>query len=327
MFSSKFFPIAVIVAVAHANTASNSQVLRRHPPTPSTYPLGNACGNEWRYLNFNPSDKTDRKRLRKLHEVICDGELHKIASYGRKSAKGTLAPYKRYFPQSDDKNDFQAQVIEVLDLIAGSDSSHEMAGDIVRTFVVDNVDFDKDENGASCDDEAVQAYTEIDNLDHREKIHFCNNSWKKLKAADVKCSSLKHYPSRRMETFSLIVLHEMTHYSSVGPKTSLGREIVDEENKDGKDAYYPRRVHGLLAKDQDDRPEKTVTNADSYAWMSLDAWISHLCSGSWIDNQWASYFTQNPPAYERGSSETSDLDSDLDLDLSSDSDSNSDSGL
>ena len=98
-----------------------------------------------------------------------------------------------------------------------------------------------------------------------------------------------------MDSFSRIALHEMTHYSSVGPETSLAQQIKDVQNADEEPAYDPPRVHGLVDPQQDDNPALTEINADSYAWMSLDAWISDKC-GSGDDG--ASYFTQDPPAYE-----------------------------
>ena len=101
-----------------------------------------------------------------------------------------------------------------------------------------------------------------------------------------------------MDAFSRIALHEMTHYSSVGPKTSLAQQIKDVKNGDDELAYDPPRVHGLLDPNQDDNPVVTEINADSYGWMSLDAWISRKCAADANDNNWASYFTQNPPAYE-----------------------------
>ena len=68
----------------------------------------------------------------------------------------------------------------------------------------------------------------------------------------------------------------MTHYSSVGPATSLADQIGDARNDDRRPTYDPPRTHGLLA--QDDQSALTELNADSYAWMSLDALISSKCA-------------------------------------------------
>lgn len=101
-----------------------------------------------------------------------------------------------------------------------------------------------------------------------------------------------------MDSFSRIALHEMTHYSSVGPATSLEEQIIDVKNSDGELAYDPPRVHGLVDPEQDDQLAFPEINADSYAWMSLDAWISRKCSPDSSGNDWASFFTENPPPYE-----------------------------
>lgn len=100
-----------------------------------------------------------------------------------------------------------------------------------------------------------------------------------------------------MDAFSRIALHEMTHYSSVGPAVSLAQQIQDVTNADDSPAYDPPRAHGLVDPNQDDNPVVTEINADSYAWMSLDAWISRKCSPNSSGNDYAGYFTQDPPAY------------------------------
>ncbi|KAI4166941.1 MAG: hypothetical protein LQ343_007613 [Gyalolechia ehrenbergii] len=277
---SKVISLALFVAVARASPVLHSpSLLRRDPPAPSAYPLGDACGHEWQYLNFNPEDDTDKAHLQKLHDVICSGEMRAISSYGHVSAQDVLAPYKRYFPESDEEDDFQTHVKDVLGLIA------------------DNHDFAPDD-GPGCTDEGTLAYTLNDEQDSREKIHFCDPSWTRGSAGDVGCASLDPFPSTKMDSFSRIALHEMTHYSSVGPQTSLGQQIKDVKNADDEGAYDPPRVHGLLDPDQDDNPVPTEINADSYAWMSLDAWISRKCAEDASGNNWASFFTQDPPPYE-----------------------------
>lgn len=154
-------------------------------------------------------------------------------------------------------------------------------------------------NARDCTDEGVLAYTNTDQLDSREKIHFCELSWTRGGAGNADCASLDPYPSTKMDSFSRIALHVMLHYSSVGPKTSLAQQILDGKNADGLAASNPERVHGLLDPEQDDWPLPPETNADSYAWMSLDAWISHKCAADRNGNNWASHFTEDPPPYER----------------------------
>lgn len=64
MSLSKVLSLALVIAVARASPVNNpSRVLRRDPPAPSTYPLGDSCSHEWQYLNFNPDDNTDKAHL------------------------------------------------------------------------------------------------------------------------------------------------------------------------------------------------------------------------------------------------------------------------
>ena len=141
MSLSRFTPFVTILAVVGASPVLNnpSRILRRDPPVPSTYPLGDACDHEWQYLNFNPDEDTDKTHLQTLHEVICSGEMRAISSYGQSSAENLLAPYKRYFPEKDDEDDFPTHVKDVLGLIAGASSTDGAIGEIVGTFVVDNL--------------------------------------------------------------------------------------------------------------------------------------------------------------------------------------------
>lgn len=88
------------------------------------------------------------------------------------------------------------------------------------------------------------------------------------------------------------------YYSSVGPRTSLAQQIQDVKNTDGELVYDPSCMHGLLDPKQDDNPAAIEINTDSYAWISLDAWISRKCMADSSGNNWASFFTQDPPPYE-----------------------------
>lgn len=329
----KIVALALAVAVARASVILDNptQVVRRDPPAPSAYPLEDACDHEWQYLNFNPDDDTDKSRLEKLHDVICSGEMRTISSYGQLAAQSALVTYKRYFPESDDDDDTQGYVNDVLALIAGTSSTDGAIGTVVGTFVVDNLGklprllagivscvfslslslFDSscplihfadfagnNPNEPDCTDEGTLGYTLTDELDDREKIHFCDPAYTRGKFTDVDCASLDPFPSTKMDTFSRIVLHEMTHSSSVGPDSSLENQIIDVKNTDGGFAYDPPRVHGLVDEDQDNQLALPENNADSYAWMALDTLISRDCSPPSTDDRWQDFFKEDPPPYE-----------------------------
>lgn len=96
-----------------------------------------------------------------------------------------------------------------------------------------------------------------------------------------------------MDALSRIVIREIMHSSSVGPTFTEGA-IIDVPNADGVPAHDPGRAHGLLNPAQDDMGYRAISNADSYAWMSLDAYISGKCGQG---SDWSRYFTQDPPPY------------------------------
>lgn len=155
------------------------------------------------------------------------------------------------------------------------------------------IDFGEGDN--TCAGGTTFAYTVEDENDGYEKIHFCDIAFDLPTAApDIDCGSLDPYPSYAMDTFSRVALHETLHYSTVGPASELGNMIVDQFNLDGFKAYGPERAHGLNDPNQDDDPGRADSNADNYAFMALDGWISYNCQP---DENWASFFPDAPPNY------------------------------
>ncbi|KAF8146948.1 hypothetical protein K438DRAFT_1868330 [Mycena galopus ATCC 62051] len=288
--------LALVGALANAKPLLNapSRVARQDPPAPSAYPLDTPCGHEWQYLNFNPDDDTDKGHLETLHNVICSGEMRALSSNGQASATDGNAIYQRYFPLSDDEDDTQGKVSSVLALIAGTSSTDGSVGAVVAGMIVDNLDFSED-NSCSTPESGNLGYTDTDTLDNREKIHFCDAAYALPSTAALDCTTLDPFPSEKMDSFSRVVLHEMTHYSTVGPASALEEQIVDVKNNDGEFAYGEPRVHGLIDPDQDDQPGLPEVNADSYGWFGLDAFVSRICASD--PNDPSGFFTQNPPPY------------------------------
>lgn len=327
MFLSKTLPLACLATLAFSSPLPRTptEVLRRELPSPSAYPLEEgACEHEWQYLNFDTNNSNDVAHLKQLHHIICSGEMRALSSYGSGAASSNLAPYKRFYPQNDDEDnwdDLQAGVVKVLDLITGTSSSDGAIGSIVGSFIVDNTDFGAkypdNANKARCDDEGTLAYTDFDKIDDSdddgsddgeiesdglEKIHFCDSAWSRVNFEEVvsDCKALDPYPSEKMDTFSRIALHEMTHYSTVGPPSlAEGDMIQDVQMFDGEPAYGTVRAHALIDKNQEEtayNPGASETNADNYAWMSLDALVSRHCASDVTGDNWAAFFTQDPPA-------------------------------
>jgi hypothetical protein len=93
------------------------------------------------------------------------------------------------------------------------------------------------------------------------------------------------------------MLHEMLHYSTVGPPSSLDDKIIDATNEDKWPAYDIDRAHGLIDENQDNQPAKAEINADNYAYMAMDTYASYTCATDRSETKWAGFFTQNPPDY------------------------------
>ncbi|KAK5994168.1 hypothetical protein PT974_07610 [Cladobotryum mycophilum] len=249
MSLSKVLLVALFIAAANAKPLSPSKVVRAEAAAPSTFPLGDACGNEWKYLNFDPKNDAHKVHLQELYDVICISELRAISSWGQRPLRTARQPST---------------------------------------------------TGNSCSDEGTLAYTSKDeDGDQGEKIHFCDIAFDRpTSGPDINCGRLDKYPSTKMDTFSRVALHETLHYSTVGPPSKLGEQIVDQQNDDGVAAYDPERAHGLNDIEQDNQSEKAEANVDNYAWMALDAWISYNCSPEdHKQDAWNSYFPDDPPKY------------------------------
>ena len=109
-----------------------------------------------------------------------------------------------------------------------------------------------------------------------------------------------------MDSFSRIALHELTHYAAIGAEGP--GQIRDAQNDDGEYAYEPERTHALV----EENPGLCEINADSYAWMSLETWLSMKCSREAdpaTGRDETEYFTEDPPAYVPGTPGDSDDDS------------------
>lgn len=107
---------------------------------------------------------------------------------------------------------------------------------------------------------------------------------------------MDNFPSTKIDTFSRVALHGTTHYSSVGPQSALDDKIIDATNNDRFPACEPPYAHGHLDPQQDNQPGKAEINADSFAWISLESFISRKCSNAQGDVA-AAFFTENPPPY------------------------------
>jgi hypothetical protein len=178
-----------------------------------------------------------------------------------------------------------------------------------------NDKYPEENNKEVCSTEGTLAYTSLDDgvgnveADGLEKIHFCPIAWDRpqFEAIVADCEgNTDAYPSKKMDTFSRIALHEMTHMSTVGPPIIADPEEGDDgqikdvqlyDDEGDFPANGPINAHALADPEQGDyyNPELTQNNADNYAWMALDALVSRHCASDPSGDSWQDFFTESPP--------------------------------
>lgn len=166
-------------------------------------------------------------------------------------------------------------------------------------------------NKPKCNKLEQLAYTAVDKpsgdddkigYDGLEKTHFCPDVWtrKDFSKTTKNCGALGPYPSEKMDTFSRIALHEMTHYTSVDPPNVDGEMIQDVQVTGGETASGTVNAHALVDKTQADyfNPALAENNAENHAWTALDALISRHGTETPSGGDWQGFFKQNPPKIE-----------------------------
>ena len=217
--------LTLALAQANPTRIEPSPIAKREDPSaPSHYPLGDSaeCPNELRYLNFDTGKEGDVKRLEKLHKVFCTkfNFLTIAGSTATNDADRTI--YERFSPESDNEDDYRAQVNDLWNKLF--DFRAQTPSNLVASFIIDNVDWRKRfgetpsaDLSPGSEDIMEAAYTGYDPEDHLEKIHFCVTALENLDLATITCNTLDTYPSWQMESTGRVMLHEFTHYSTVGP--------------------------------------------------------------------------------------------------------------
>ncbi|KAI0140352.1 hypothetical protein BJ166DRAFT_116719 [Pestalotiopsis sp. NC0098] len=301
---------ALAVSVLLASGAVATPTKTRNAPSrvaardtePSSYPGGDgdACTNEFQYLNFDVSDDAQLTRVKAIHQAACTGLPQLLVLGYENLSDEDKTVFGRFFSNDDDTNDEVGQVYSAL-----VDTSNGEFTSIVADMIIDNNDFqayctESGGDGGSDDGGENLGYEDTDDADGLEKFHLCDTSFNDFPTlpSDNECGETLDHPDINMDSLSRLLLHEMLHYSTVG-EDIFGSRIVDVLNQDSERAYYPQRAHGLVDPDQDDDAASAVTNADSYAWHATNSYFKYACNnveepgpngGNWND----------PPAYTAG---------------------------
>lgn len=256
--------VGLVGLLAAAVAASPTRVLDKRAE-PSSYPgSGTECTNEMKYLNFDMKDDGDKKRVEKIHDAFCN-DLPRLLKLGLGATQNDETVFQRYFNKGD-----ESEVQSVFSQLWSGSSIQPL----VKTFIVDNEDFLEicGEGGDASDgsDDGSVIYSEAgytgedEDGDGLEKTKFCDASFDLPSLDSIGCDSLDDYPTIAMDSFGRIMLHEFTHFDSVGSGSEVGSRIVDSFNADGEVAYQPDRAHALKS----EKDDLVTGNADNYAWLA-----------------------------------------------------------
>ncbi|KAF3001152.1 hypothetical protein E8E14_005395 [Neopestalotiopsis sp. 37M] len=301
VFSSLLL-VSGVAAIPATRTIVRRDNSTEQATKPSSYPGdGEACENEFQYLNFDVTKDDQKTHVQSAHQAFCTGwsQLTVMGSENVDDSDRTI--FKRYF---DDTSDAKSDVSKVYSALV--DTSNGVAQPIVAKMILDNNDFLKlcPESGGNDEDAGEEgAYWGVDTAgDNLEKFHLCDSAYEfSTLPSDNECKELSDHPDIKMESLARLILHETLHFKSVGTPI-FDRQIRDEDNDDELRAYYPQRTHGIVDPKQDNadgqNAELAVTNADSHAWHATNSYYKYACNnvqepgpngGNWND----------PPAYTK----------------------------
>lgn len=287
--------------------------------SPSSYPGGDgdACTNEFKYLNFDVSNDTQKGRVQAVHSAFCIGWSRLTVSGSHNVEDTDRVIFQRFF---DDTEDSKTKVGQVYAALVNKTSS--AAQPIIADMILDNNDFLN--ICGNHDERAIEvcAYWAVDTADKLEKFHLCDAAYSLPDVpSKMHCGYVSDHPGIAMESLAGVILHESMfskpfplhrtarklirtpalHFNSVGTPIFNG-PIYDRNNNDSIGAYYPQRTHGLVDPAQDNVDGKSAklatTNADSYAWHATNSYYKYACSkvGRPGPNN-GNYY--DPPAYTR----------------------------
>ena len=208
-------------------------IQRDDSPKPSHCPGQESaeCANEPLYFNFDVTKTSDSKRVERLHKAFCN-EFNVLTIAGSTATRDNdRTIYQRFFPESDAEDDYKSRVDDIWNKLF--DFGAQTPSALVATFIFDNKDWQKrcgETSGADLQTNSesleIAAYTAVDPTDSREKTHFCVTALEYLDLASISCKTLDSYPSVQMDSTGRIMLHEFSHYSTVGPDSLRKFDLI-----------------------------------------------------------------------------------------------------
>ena len=216
------------------------------PRAPSDYPLApGPFPNEFKYENWDTTDDTQRKDLKKIHDAF--GDWRQMAEQALAKAKSNdLTVIHHWYGDKEPVG----ELIGVFKNMWNVDTGQ--AATPVSEMVCDRTDF------RNFCTEFTNAYTDATT----GRFHICRRGLDKPLNSGIECTDVDNSCSKKMRTLPMVLLHEMTHYDNIG-LAAHGISIVD----DASGAYDCFTLS----------PEEKSDNAQNYAWFAGEAYWGWTC--------------------------------------------------
>ncbi|KAG4444235.1 hypothetical protein IFR05_000332 [Cadophora sp. M221] len=222
----------------------------------SSYPYGEALPNEFQWRNWDPKDPDQKKQGEKIHQAFV--EWQDFAKAGLQAASDpTSDTFKRWFGKQDNNEEIKNVFANAYDVTAEDGKGAATAN--VAKMICDYQDFKK-----RCK-ESTAAWTMPDS----GEFHVCPYGLDRLLNSELVCSNFDDSCSAEMRSLPMTLMHEMTHFNSIGAAGRGGIAILDEVGG----------AYDCFKLDDDDKGD----NAQNYAWLAGDAYWAQKCSKTFKD--------------------------------------------
>jgi hypothetical protein len=245
-------PLPVNYAEEGSGKNGTGTVLGR-APQPSDYPLPpGPYINEFKYVNWDPTDDTQKAQLEKIHEAF--GEWRQMAAEALQLVENNDETVIKRWYGDEPRNELRGVFANMWDKNSGQATTQ------VSQMVCDKEDFDN-----YCGpNPTANAYTR----DQTGRFHICPKGLRKKLNVGKQCSDLDPSCSKEMRTLPMVLLHEMTHYTEIG-EAATGIRIVDEASG----AYACFKL----------KSSEKADNAQNYAWIAGEAYWGNFCDKTFQD--------------------------------------------
>lgn len=108
-----------------------------------------------------------------------------------------------------------------------------------------------------------RAYT----MEDEGEFHICLLGMESKLNAEISCDDLDASCSLKMRSLPMTLLHDMTHYNSIGAAARGSKTIIDVRKQGGKGAVVSGAYHCSQLGSED-----KTDNVQSYAWFAGEAY-------------------------------------------------------